>query len=232
MIFVVDAQAAGQMLRVGRLACPHCGQRLRVWTPARTRYVVAPGGARVAFTPDRGRCTGCATTHVVLPGWYVPRRAYTIEVIGHVLLAGAKNTSARAVAERLAVPVTTVSTWLRQARQAAGSLLSHAIGLAGHAVGDGHSPAPWLGTALAVALDALGEVARVISAGAVSAQQVVAGPGRSGIDYLGLLADRHYDHMLRQLHVVDPTGTLANAPAWYAVNLITARRGLLASSPG
>ena len=231
MIFVVDAEAGGRMLRAGRLACPGCGGRLRVWTPARQREVAAPGGERITLVPDRGMCTVCGSTHVVLPAWYVPRRGYSIEVVGQVLLGGARQTGVRAVAERLALPITTVATWLRQARRAAGSLLRHACVLAGHAVGSGRSPARWSGSALAEALDALGDAARVLAAGAVSAVRAVPGPGSSGIDYLGLRAARHHAQVLRQLHVADPDDALASAPPWHVVNLITARRGLLRPSP-
>lgn len=232
MIFVVDADTAGRMLRAGRLACPDCGGWLRVWTPARTREVTAPGGKRVTLTPDRGRCNACRATHVVLPAWYVPRRGYTIEVIGQVLLAGAAKTPARAIAERLALPTTTVATWLRQARQAASSLLRHACTLAGHAIGGDRSPSRWLGNALAEALDALGDAARAFAqAAAVPTRCVVAGTGRPGADYLGLLAAQHHREVLRQLHLADLSNGLATAPPWHVVNLITARRGLLTASP-
>jgi hypothetical protein len=39
VIFAVDVEAASHILRASRLACPGCGGRLRVWTPARTRRV-------------------------------------------------------------------------------------------------------------------------------------------------------------------------------------------------
>lgn len=239
MIFVVDAEAGGRMLRAGRLTCPGCGGRLRVWTPARERDVAVPGGERITLTPDRGRCTACGSTHVVLPAWCVPRRGYSIEVVGQVLLGGVRQATVRAVAERLALPITTVATWLRQARRAAGSLLRHACVLAGHAVvggvpggvGGGRSPARWSKDALAEALDALGDAARMLAGSAVSAVRVVSGPGSSGIDYLGLIAARHHAQMLRRLHVADPDDALASAPPWHVVNLITARRGLLKPSP-
>lgn len=231
MIFVVDAEAGGRMLRAGRLACPGCSGRLRVWTPARKRDVATSGGGRITLTPDRGLCTTCGITHVVLPAWYVPRRGYSIEVIGQVLLGGARQAAVRAVAERLALPVTTAATWLRQARQAAGSLLRQACLVAGSAVGGGRSPARWSRNALAEALDALGDGARMLADSAASAVSTVVGPGSSGVDYLGLLAVRQHAQVLRQLHVADPDGGLASAPPWHVVNLLTARRGLLSPSP-
>lgn len=230
MIFVVDAEAGGRLLRAGRLACPGCGGRLRVWTAARERTVATASGQQIILTPDRGLCTGCGRTHVVLPAWYVPRRGYSIEVVGRVMLGGARNRAVRAVAEDLALPVTTVGTWLRQARQAAGALLRHACVLAGHAVGDGRSPASWLGNALAEALAALGDAARALAGDAGAPRRVVCGPGSSGVDYLGLLAARRHAQVLRQLHVADPDRALAGALPWHLVNLITARRGLLTPS--
>jgi len=229
VIFVVDAEAGGRMLRAGRLACPGCGGRLRVWTPARQRQVAADG-ARITLTPQRGRCTACGSTHVVLPAWYVPRRGYSIEVVGQALLGGARQARVRAVAERLAVPVTTVATWLRQARRAAGPLLHHAHVLAGHAVGNGRSPAYRSGNVLAEALNALGDAARMLADNAASTVRAVPGPGASGVDYLSLLAARHHSHVLRGLHVADPDAALANAPPWHVLNLITASQGLLRPS--
>jgi Domain of unknown function (DUF6431) len=75
LIFAVDVEAIGRVLRAGRSMCPSCGGRLRAWTSARTRRVDAQDGRSVPVTPDRGRCRGCDVTHVVLPAWYVPRRA-------------------------------------------------------------------------------------------------------------------------------------------------------------
>src|SRR6266545_636235 len=73
VIFAVDVEAAGHVLRAGRLTCPECGGALRVWARARTRRVHAPEGRHVELTPDRGLCRGCGTSHVVVPAWYVPR---------------------------------------------------------------------------------------------------------------------------------------------------------------
>lgn len=225
MIFAVDIEAAGRLLRAGKMACPTCAGRLRVWTAARTRAVTADGG-RAELTPDRGRCRGCNATHVVLPAWYVPRRSYTVEVVGRVLLAGARTESRHRVAERLGVPVGTVASWLTAARKAAASLVRHAYEVAQHAVRQHRSAAHSLGNNLAEALDALGDAAREFVHGPSSTPR----PGKTGIDYLGILdAQRH--HALRQrLHVTAPDGPLHGLAPWHAVNLITARRGLLNAS--
>ncbi len=227
MIFAVDVEAAGHVLRAGRLTCPECGGALRVWARARTRRVHAPEGRHVELTPDRGLCRGCGTSHVVVPAWYVPRRAYTVEMIGAVLLGGASKAPPAALAELLGVPAATAAGWLRVVRRQAVSLIGHAIDVGGPAVGAGRSPASWLGSDLAEALDALGDAARAFAQAAISAPVMTPTPGRTGIDYLHLIAAEHHRALCQQLHVADPTGALPSTTPWHLVNLITARRGLL-----
>src|SRR5258705_12903426 len=99
----------GRMLRSGRLSCPGWGGRLRVWTGARPRAIAMADGSLAELVPDRGRCRGCGATHVVLPAWYVPRRAYAVEVVGSVLVAGARAETRRRISHRLGLPVGTVS---------------------------------------------------------------------------------------------------------------------------
>jgi Domain of unknown function (DUF6431) len=224
MIFAVDVRAAGRMLRAGRLSCPGCGGPLRVWTAARPRTVAMTDGSRVELVPDRGRCRGCSATHVVLPGWYVPRRAYAVEVIGCVLLAGARDEPRRRIAARLGLPVGTVASWLTAARQAATMLVSRAIEVAGTAVRASRSAAHWLGSNLAEALDALGDAARELTHTPTAA---AARAGGTGIDYLQLLQIQHRRDVRRRLHIVAPDGDLSSIAPWDAVNLITARHGLL-----
>lgn len=93
-------------------------------------------------------------------------------------------------------------------------------------MGEGRSPATWLGNALA---EALGDAGRALAGDAGAPRRVAC--GHSGIDYLGLLAARRHAQILRQLHVADPDHTLVTAPPWHLVNLITAHRGLLTPSP-
>jgi Domain of unknown function (DUF6431) len=205
MIFAVDVQAAGRMLRAGRLSCPGCSGQLRVWTAARPRAVAVADGSLSELVPDRGRCRSCGATHVVLPAWYVPRRAYVVEVVGSVLLAGAQGESRRRIAARLGLPVGTVASWLTAARKAATSLVSHAHAVAGSAVRAYRSAAQWLGTNLAEAVDALGDAARDFAVNVAAARPPRG--GQAGIDYLQLLHAQHRRDLHRQLHITRPATT-------------------------
>jgi hypothetical protein len=229
MIFAVDVQEVGRMLREGRLSCPGCGGQLRVWTTARPRAVAVADGSLAELVPDRGRCRSCGATHVVLPAWYVPRRAYAVEVVGSVLLAGAQGESRRRIAARLRLPVGTVASSLTAARKAATSLVSQAYAVAGPAVRAYRSAAQWLGTNLAEAVDALGDAARELATAITAARPPRA--GETGIDYLQLLHAQHRRDLHRHLHIIATGADLSCLAPWHTVNLITARRGLLRASP-
>jgi hypothetical protein len=226
MIFAVDVAAAGKALRAGRLCCPSCGGVLRVWSPARTRRVGHVDGEQVELTPDRGLCRGCTATHVIVPAWYVPRRAYTVEVIGHALLGAVERTPYAALAEQLRAPVDTIKGWLRAARRSANALIRHAILSIPHTGRDRPDPR-WSGDALAEALATLGHAAAAFARAAVPTPARPARIGFTGIDYLRLVAAQHHRELCRRLHVADPSRALAWARPWHLVNLITARRGLL-----
>jgi hypothetical protein len=106
VITVPDPDAARAALAAGQLACPKtdCAGMLRTWTRARTRRVRVSGWDSVAVTPDRGLCRSCRSTHVLLPNWCLPRRAYGVKVVGATLSAAAKGGAARAVAREARVP--------------------------------------------------------------------------------------------------------------------------------
>lgn len=93
MITVVDPDAARAALSAGDLACPEsgCAGTLRIWSAARARHVQLPDGQRRRLRPDRARCRACAITHVLLPAWCLPRRAYSSDVVGTALLAAAQG---------------------------------------------------------------------------------------------------------------------------------------------
>ena len=88
VILVGDPAASRRALAERTLGCPKpaCSGRLRPWTAARARWVHGPAGARLRVRPDRGRCTVCGATQVLLPAACLPRRAYTAAVVGAVLL--------------------------------------------------------------------------------------------------------------------------------------------------
>jgi transposase-like protein len=114
MIEVVDGEASRRALHAGALACPGCGGALRPWGHARRRTVLGPAGARLSRRPDRGRCSGCRSTHVLLPAGLLDHRGYDAGVIGAALLRGAQGLGRRRIAEQLAVPASTVADWLRR----------------------------------------------------------------------------------------------------------------------
>ncbi len=203
----------------GPTSCPRYGRR----EPDRTG-------------PDRGRCRSCDATHVVLPAWYVPRRAYVVEVVGSVLLAGAQGESRRRIAARLGVPAGTVASWLTAARTPATSLVSQAHAVAGSAVRAYRSAAHWLGTNLAEAIDALGDAARELATAVAAARPPRA--GETGIDYLQLPHAQHRRDLHRQLaaHPRDrrrpvPPSTLAHGQPDHGPPRAAPRRPGLTGTP-
>ncbi|MFE1521768.1 DUF6431 domain-containing protein [[Kitasatospora] papulosa] len=124
MIEVIDVAAARLALSRRALPCPGCGSPLRLWGRARLRTVRDADGVELVVRPDRARCTACQATHVVLDAALLPRRAYSVRVIGHALLGAARGQGHRPLAAELAVPEDTVRSWLRRARRSAHHLWS------------------------------------------------------------------------------------------------------------
>jgi hypothetical protein len=122
MIEVLDTVAAGIALARRKLGCPDCGQPLRPWGHGRERTVRDLDGALVTIRPDRGLCTGCTATHVVLGAGLLPRRAYTAGLIGQALVVAAGGSGHRRIALDLDVPAGTVRGWIRGARRSASQL--------------------------------------------------------------------------------------------------------------
>ena len=108
-----NGAAVDRALRTGTLACPLCGGALRPWGRARPRTIRLGGAARRSVRPRRGRCGSCGTTHVLLPGWMLPRRAYAARVVGAVLAARSRGIGYRRIALRMRLPAATVRDWLR-----------------------------------------------------------------------------------------------------------------------
>ena len=85
-----DAVSVELDLRVGRVACPGCGGRLRPWGWARARVIREGLGTDWAgrrCRPRRARCAGCQGTHVLLEVRLAARRADTAEVIAAAIEA-------------------------------------------------------------------------------------------------------------------------------------------------
>jgi len=82
VIIVTEPSQVDADLAAGRLACPHCGGRLRPWAHATSHRVRQLDGSTTLVRPRRARCTSCHATQVLLPGALVPRRADAAQVIG------------------------------------------------------------------------------------------------------------------------------------------------------
>lgn len=108
-----DAGEVERALIAGELACPDCGDRLRPWGSARWRVVRRPR-AMERRRPRRGRCGGCATTHVLISTDTLLRRRDFAEVIGAALVAKASGLGHRQAAVAAGAPVSTVRGWLRR----------------------------------------------------------------------------------------------------------------------
>lgn len=108
--------------------------------------------------PDRGRCTGCGATHVILDAGLLPGRAYAAGLIGQALVSAANGHGHRRIARESAVPGGTVRGWIRRARRSAGQL--RAAGVRAVVALDPEAlPTRVLADPLASALDALGAAA-------------------------------------------------------------------------
>lgn len=235
MITVVDADAAGLLLRAGLMDCPEpgCGGRLRVWSRARPRPVMVAGGRTVELRPDRGLCRSCKVTQVLLPSWCLPRRAYGVEVVGAALFAAAEGAGCARAAAAARVPAGTVRGWIRAVTRGAGGLIAAAVEVA-RAVG-GDDGACWPAGITAVgpvraALHALAGAAQALTRSQPDTARSGGGGELTGINYLGLVAAEYRRQVHRQLRLVDPTGAAAGVSPWQQVTVITGGRLLTTPS--
>ncbi|MEC5193491.1 MULTISPECIES: hypothetical protein [unclassified Arthrobacter] len=127
--FSVESDLAG-----GRLACPGCKGRLRPWGWARERLIrhgIGEGWSRVRHRPRRGRCSGCAATHVPLEAGLAARRADAAAVIAAAVEAKtAAGHGHRRIAARLGRPASTVRGWLRSFAASASGIAEEFTALA------------------------------------------------------------------------------------------------------
>lgn len=235
MITVVDPDAARAALSAGDLACPEsgCAGTLRIWSPARARNVQLPDGQRRRLRPDRARCRACGVTHVLLPAWCLPRRAYSSDVVGAALLAAAHGAGYTRAAAAAGVPIATARDWARAVGRSAPALTAQAVTIAGAA---GDADACWTRpthpcSALTSAVNALAAAARAFKLVLTRPRLPSAGGPLTGIDYLAIVAERHRRRLLHGLRLADPTGAAAGLSPWQTINVLTAGR-LLTSRSG
>jgi hypothetical protein len=161
VIQVFDTGAARRALDRRLLPCPDCREPLKPWGRARERAVRDCGGTRVTVRPDRGRCTGCGVTHVILDAGLLPGRAYAAGLIGQALASAAYGRGHRVTARQAGIPDGTVRGWIRRARRSAGQL--YAVGVRAVVTLDPEAlPARALADPLACALDVLGAAAEAM----------------------------------------------------------------------
>jgi len=140
--------AAGRNVEVPRLACPGCKQPMGFW--GWYGRDVRVGRSQLLWV-RRQRCRSCQASHAVLPSFVAHGRLDAVGVIGPALEAMVAG-RARAAADVLGLPYTTVRDWRRRFGARAEML---ALGAVRACVALG-APAPRLsGAAVAVALGAL-----------------------------------------------------------------------------
>ena len=194
------------------------------------RRVQLPGGQWRRLRPDRARCRACGVTHVLLPAWCLPRRAYSTEVVGAALLAAAQGAGYARAAAVAGAPTGTVRDWLRAVGRSAPALTAQAVMVAGAA---GEADACWPRpsrpcTALTSAVNALAAAARAF-------HLTLTRPARprwsvTGIDYLAILAERHRRQLLHGLRLADCTSAASDLSPWQTINVLTAGRLLTTRS--
>jgi hypothetical protein len=192
-------------------------------------------GTSVRWRPDRAKCRSCRS-HVLLPVGFLPRRAYDVHVVGAALLEAAEGTGYRRAAAAVDVPASTVRGWLTSVRARSPALVAAAVPLlraAGQDMSPPGRPPVWAGRALPEAVAALGGAARAFMLGLarpIRPPLRPVPPGRTGIDYLRLVAERHRLALHAGFGVIDPTGLLAGLRGWPLINVFT-RGGPLGPGP-
>ena len=237
MIIVGDPLASRRALAERALDCPKpaCSGRLRPWTAARARWVRGPGGTRLRLRPDRGLCTVCGATQVLLPAVCLPRRAYTADLVGAVLLDAERGGRIAQAADTHQVPVSTARRWVAAVTSAACTLTAAAVRVA-TAFGDTTSCWPRYrpshpSDVLTGVLHALGGAAAAWTRTASSTRAPDRVGPLSGIDYLAQLHDGYQRELLRDMGVADPGDTLGvSVTGWPLVNALTG--GALLTIPG
>jgi hypothetical protein len=124
LIVCVEPARVERVLVAGGLSCPSCRGMLGPWGHARARVLRCRAGDRV-LRPRRGRCRGCAGTHVLLPDVALGRRQDEVSVIGAAIEASVAGEGYRRIAARLGACPDTVRGWLRRFVERADQIRAH-----------------------------------------------------------------------------------------------------------
>jgi hypothetical protein len=157
-----DPAGVERQLAVGALCCPGCQGRLTGWGWARPRLIRGEAGRRWLVRPRRTRCSGCASTHVLLPVGVLVRRADEIGVVGRALAATVSGLGARPVAAVVDRPLGTVRGWLRRFAGRAEQVRAWFTGLLVAVAAEAVVPGP-AATVFADAVAALDAAARAVA---------------------------------------------------------------------
>lgn len=237
MIIVGDPVGSRRALVERALECPKpaCGGRLRPWTAARARWIQGLGGSRARVRPDRGLCTVCGATQVLLPAACLPRRAYAVDVVGAVLADVERGRPVTQAAAAQLVPVSTARRWVTAVTGSAMALRVAAVRVASAFA---RPEGCWVPSRSGRPDGPLTAVLHALGGAASAWAQVSASPAPpsrpgalSGVDYLTQLAQDYRRQLLRDLGVADPGGAFGVAvTGWPLVNAVTG--GALLTTPG
>lgn len=184
MLLFLDQAQMREDLAGARLSCPSCrGGTLRPWGWAEARTVRVLDGLTIELAPRRARCGACRRTHVLLPGWYAPRRAHAIEVIGTALAGHLAGRGHRAIAADLDVAADTVRGWLRRLADHARQLRETAL----RRLVDIDPDASWIPPAHSALADAANTLAALVDA----VRRRFAHPAEQTWTLLGILGLAH-----------------------------------------
>ena len=162
MLIVENHQDAVEAdLVAGRLLCAACQVGiLAKWGFARRR-VLRDGQE---LRPRRGRCAGCATSHVLLPDVCLVRRRDSAAAIGTALKAVVvERQSVEDVAVLRGVPLETLRGWVRRLRRNAAAICAH-FGRWLAALAPGRPP---LEAAASPCIDAIGAIGAAVRAASI-----------------------------------------------------------------
>jgi len=143
--------SAGREIPTPPQTCPSCGRPLTGWG-GYWRWVRSEHRFEQQIWVRRSWCAGCRRTQALLPSFLFARRLDANPVIGSALEQAAAGSGIRPIAQRLALPHTTVRDWWRRVKPAAPTLLASLLTFA---TGIDPAPVPLDADGTAAVLEAL-----------------------------------------------------------------------------